>query len=60
MTTASFVDRAEVESKSGKKVMFIDGNRLAELMFEHDLGVSMVADHKIKKINSDYSAEDDN
>jgi restriction system protein len=36
----------------------IDEPRLAELMIEHDVGVTPVASYEIKKIDSDYFIED--
>lgn len=38
--------------------MLIDGRVLANLMIEHGLGVATVATYEIKKIDSDYFAED--
>jgi restriction system protein len=35
-------------------IILIDGARLARLMVQHDLGVSTVATHELKRVNSDY------
>ena len=40
-----------------KRVALIDGQRLAELMVEHNLGVSKVISYDIKRIDSDYFEE---
>ena len=40
------------------KIVLIDGERLAELMIEHDLGVSVAATYQLKRIDSDFFAED--
>ena len=40
------------------KVILIDGPTLADLLIEHGVGVSTVATYDVKKIDSDYFAED--
>lgn len=40
------------------KVILIDGPTLADLLIEHGVGVSTVATYEVKKIDSDYFAED--
>jgi restriction system protein len=40
------------------KVILIDGATLADLLIEHGVGVSTVATYEVKKIDSDYFAED--
>jgi len=40
------------------KIILIDGQRLAELMIENNVGVSPVASYEIKKIDTDYFIED--
>lgn len=37
-----------------QKVILIDGNRLAELMIEHGVGVSEERTYTLKRIDSDY------
>ena len=39
------------------KIVLIDGNRLAELMIDNDLGVSPVATYQMKRIDTDYFTE---
>ena len=40
------------------KIILIDGNQLAEYMIEHDVGVSVEKTYEIKRVDSDYFAED--
>ncbi|MBW2115825.1 MAG: restriction endonuclease, partial [Deltaproteobacteria bacterium] len=40
------------------KVVLIDGNELANLMIEHDVGVSIQRTFAIRKIDSDYFIEE--
>ncbi|KWT84133.1 restriction endonuclease [Candidatus Magnetominusculus xianensis] len=40
------------------KVVLIDGNMLAELMIEHNVGVSIQSVYEVKKIDNDYFSED--
>jgi restriction system protein len=40
--------------KNDIKLVLIDGEELAQYMIEFDLGVSIVSEYKIKKIDSDY------
>jgi restriction system protein len=55
ITTATFSNQArEYASMIETKVVLIDGERLAELMIDHDVGVSSVAAYSIKRIDSDY------
>ncbi|HMP71595.1 MAG TPA: restriction endonuclease [Pirellulaceae bacterium] len=48
----SFIDRIE-----GKRVVLIDGKRLAELMIEHDVGVSTKETYRIKEVSGDFFEE---
>jgi restriction system protein len=40
------------------KVILIDGHELADLLIEHSVGVSSVASYEIKKIDTDYFADE--
>ncbi len=51
---ADFVDRIE-----GKKVVLIDGDQLAELMIEHDLGVVTTKTYELKEVSNDFFDESD-
>jgi len=48
----TFVDRIE-----GKRVVLIDGKKLAEFMIEHDVGVSTKTVYKLKEISGDFFEE---
>jgi restriction system protein len=58
ITTSRFTDDAkQYVMNIDSKVVLIDGNRLAELMIDHDVGVSTVAEYELKKIDGDYFYE---
>lgn len=40
------------------KVVLVDGEKLAKLMIEYDVGVSTLNTYSIKKIDSDFFDED--
>lgn len=61
ITTSYFTEAAKkaVQSnRSDKKIVLIDGARLADLMIEHDLGVSVAATYHLKRLDSDFFVED--
>ena len=45
-------------SKIDRKVVLIDGEQLAQLMINNDIGVPTVTNYEIKKLDSDYYTED--
>ncbi len=47
-----FVDRIE-----GKKVVLIDGDQLASLMIEHNLGVTTTKTYSLKEVSNDFFDE---
>ncbi len=52
ITTSSFSkDAKEYMPKNETKIVLIDGEELAQLMIDHDLGVSMTAKYEIKHID---------
>lgn len=58
ITTSDFVQNAIDYARSvSQKVILINGERLAELMIEHDVGVSAHRTIKLKRIDSDYFDE---
>ncbi len=59
MTTSTFTKEALdfVHRIEGKKVVLIDGGRLAELMIEHDLGVTTTKVYKLKEVSNDFFDE---
>ncbi len=59
ITTSNFSKNAlEFTSTIESKIVLIDGEQLTNLMIDHDIGVSKIASYEIKKIDSDYFAED--
>lgn len=59
ITTSGFSKPAEEYARSVQdKVILINGPRLADLLIEHGVGISTVASYEIKKIDSDYFAEE--
>lgn len=60
ITTSTFSQDALDYAKSlESKVVLIDGQQLAELMFEYGVGVSTVNSYAVKKIDSDFFEEDE-
>ncbi|MXY28451.1 restriction endonuclease, partial [Candidatus Poribacteria bacterium] len=47
---------ATIDSRDSK-VILIDGNQLAQLMIDHNVGVSVEKTYEIKRVDSDYFAE---
>lgn len=59
ITTSWFTQEAKDYAGSSQyKVVLIDGERLADLMIEHGLGVSVAATYLIKRIDSDFFSEE--
>lgn len=59
ITTSSFTREAEEYArKITQKVILVSGNQLARLMIEHNVGVSTIASYELKKIDSDYFADE--
>ncbi len=59
ITTSWFTQEAKDYAASSQyKVVFIDGARLSDLMIEHNLGVSVVASYHLKRIDSDFFADE--
>jgi restriction system protein len=58
ITTSAFAETARAYAKSiSQKVILIDGNRLADLMIEHNIGVASAHSYELKRIDSDYFEE---
>lgn len=51
-------EAVEAAKRTRKKIILIDGERLAELMIEHNVGVSTVQTFALKKVDSDYFSEE--
>ncbi len=60
ITTAKFTKEAiDYASKQlNIKIILVDGDQLAKLMIEYDLGVSTVSMYTVKRIDSDFFNED--
>jgi restriction system protein len=59
ITTSGFTNDAVQYAKNlENKVILIDGLRLAELMIEYNLGVSVLSNYEVKGIDTDYFIED--
>ncbi|MCX5868290.1 MAG: restriction endonuclease [Proteobacteria bacterium] len=59
ITTSEFsADAEDYVSRIDAKVVLIDGETLAQLMIEHNVGVSTVNTYEVKKVDSDYFSED--
>ncbi|MCU0350732.1 MAG: restriction endonuclease [Flavobacterium sp.] len=59
ITTSRFTNEAkEYQPKNETKIVLIDGERLAELMIDHNLAVSTVNVFEIKRIDNDYFGEE--
>ena len=59
ITTSRFSNEAlDFISKIDSKIVPIDGEKLAQLMIDYDIGVVKTASYEIKKIDSDYFAEE--
>lgn len=59
ITTSGFTQEAlDYASNIEIKVVLIDGEKLAELMIDNNIGVSRVATYEIKKVDTDYFSEE--
>lgn len=55
ITTSQFSKQAEeYVSKISKRIILIDGRRLAELMMDYGIGVSGVATYTVQRLDADY------
>lgn len=59
ITTAPFSDGArQYVSFIDSKIVLIDGNMLAQLMIDYNIGVTPFATYEMKRLDSDYFAEE--
>lgn len=59
ITTSTFSNEARNSPNSiDAKIVLVDGKQLAELMIEHDVGVSRQDAYIVKKIDADYFSEE--
>jgi len=58
ISTSSFSQEAhDYASRIESKIVLIDGEQLAQLMIDHNLGVSPLAAYEVKKVDTDYFTE---
>ena len=59
ISTSSFTKEAlEYASKIDSRIILMDGEYLAKLMIDHDIGVTKIRSYDLKRIDSDYFIED--
>jgi len=59
ITTSSFSrDAEEYVNRIQRRIVLVDGRRLAELMIDHDVGVATKRTYAVKRVDSDYFPED--
>jgi restriction system protein len=59
ITTSSFTPEAlQYAAKSQYRVVLINGERLAQLMVDANLGVSTAASYEVKRVDSDFFSEE--
>ena len=59
ITTSNFSSAAErFAERSTKKVVLIDGQQLTEYMIDHNIGVATSKIYELKRVDSDYFAEE--
>ncbi len=59
ITTSTFTKEAHASAmKHDARIVLIDGEKLATLMIDHGLGVTLEATYEVKRIDSDYFTEE--
>jgi restriction system protein len=60
ITTSSFTPAAMAVARNSRpyRIVRIDGVRLADLMIQHDIGVSVAATYELKRIDADFFADE--
>lgn len=60
ITTSTFTPAAVQAARNSRsyRIVLIDGARLAQLMIEHDLGVSVAATYQLKRLDNDFFTDD--
>jgi restriction system protein len=58
ITTSEFSrDAHDYASRIDSKIVLIDGEQLAQMLIDHNIGVAPVANYEIKRVDSDYFTE---
>ena len=55
----SLGDGQEYVSRIERKIVLIDGRQLAELMIDHGIGSTISRTYEIRRVDSDYFADDE-
>ena len=59
LTTSTFTrDAMDYVDRIEKQIVLIDGEQLAQLLIDHDVGVATVDTYQIKRIDTDFFEED--
>lgn len=59
ITTSTFSqDALDYVSRIDSKIVLIDGSRLAQLMIDYNVGVTLVSLYELKRVDSDYFTEE--
>jgi len=59
ITTSAFSkDALDYTARIDSKIVLIDGDMLAQLMIDHNVGVALVSSYELKRIDSDYFTEE--
>jgi len=59
LTTSTFSGEArDYVERIDKRIVLIDGEQLAALMYEHGIGVTPTASYAVKRVDSDYFGEE--
>lgn len=59
ITTSDFTEEAREYIRSiDSRIVLINGRQLAELMIDHDVGVTTVQTYRLKRVDSDYFEEE--
>ena len=59
ITTSSFTrDALDYVPRNETKIVLLDGEQLAQLMIDYNLGVTSVSSYEVKRIDSDYFGEE--
>ena len=60
ITTSNFSKEAEEYiTRIERKIVLVDGQRMAELMIAHNVGVTVMQTYEIKRVDSDFFTEDE-
>jgi restriction system protein len=60
ITTSTFTrDAIDFAENVTPRVILVDGKELAELMIDHDVGVSIARTYRLKRLDLDYFATED-